>query len=235
MWQAVQDVLGQAWQRIAATMGVILPALLAMLAILVVAALVAFAARWALPRLLARLGLDRRAHALGLTPGRAARNEPPPSVLVGRFVAWCVVLLGVALGLDILGASTTSALGFALIGFLPRLVVAAAVFIVGIGVARWLERTVLIGAVNLQIQSARLLALGVKWFVVIFATALALQHLGVGGPIVVIAFSVLLGGIVLAAALAVGLGSRETVGRAISRRFEGSQRPRREDRPVQHL
>jgi hypothetical protein len=98
-----------------------------------------------------------------------------------------------------------------------------------------LERSVLIGAVNLQLHSARLLAIGVKWFVLVFATALALQHLGVGGLIVTIAFSLVLGGIVLALALAVGLGSRRAVGRAIARRLDGDRRGKREDRPVQHL
>ena len=75
----------------------------------------------------------------------------------------------------------------------------------------------LISAVNLQIQWARLLSLGVKWLVLVLAGAMALEHLGIGGQIVRLAFGILFGGIVLALALAVGLGSKDMVSRSLER------------------
>ena len=56
---------------------------------------------------------------------------------------------------------------------------AAAAFIlfVGIIVSRVLARSVLISAVNMQIQSARLLGLGVKWLVIVLTLAMVLDHL----------------------------------------------------------
>jgi len=86
-------------------------------------------------------------------------------------------------------------------------------------IARFLARAVLIEAVNMGIQSARLLSLTVKWLVLITAAAMALDHVGIGGRILQLAFGIIFGGIVLAIALAVGLGARDVVSRALERQL----------------
>ena len=98
--------------------------------------------------------------------------------------------------------------------------------------ARFLARNVLIGAVNMQIQSARLLSLGVKWLVLVLAAAMALEHLGIGGGIVRLGFGILFGGIVLAMALAVGLGSKEMVSRSWERQATKTEE---QEEPLHHI
>ena len=93
------------------------------------------------------------------------------------------------------------------------------IVIVGSILARFLARSVLISAVNMQIQAARLLSIGVKWLVLVLAGAMALEHLRIGRQILVLAFGILFGGIVLALALAVGLGSKEMVTRSLERQI----------------
>jgi hypothetical protein len=110
-----------------------------------------------------------------------------------------------------------------LFGYLPDVIAAILILIVGLLVARFVSRGVLISAVNMQIHSARLLSLGVKWLVVVLAGAMALEHLGIGGQIVRLSFGILFGGIVLALALAFGLGSKDMVGRSLERQATKSQ------------
>jgi hypothetical protein len=107
-----------------------------------------------------------------------------------------------------------------LLPYLARIVGAGFILIVGAIVARFLARSVLIGAVNLQVQYARFLSLGVKWMVLVLTAAMALAHLEIGGPIVELAFGILFGGIVLTLALAVGLGSRDLVSRSLESHVE---------------
>ena len=76
----------------------------------------------------------------------------------------------------------------------------------------------------MQIQSARLLSIGVKWLVLVLAGAMALDHLGIGRQILLLAFGILFGGIVLALALAVGLGSKEMVSRSLERQIPRTRR-----------
>jgi hypothetical protein len=108
------------------------------------------------------------------------------------------------------------------------------VLVAGSFIARFLARSVLIGAVNMNLQYARLLSAGVKWLVLVLAVTMALEHLGIGSGIIRLAFGILFGGIVLALALAVGLGSKEMVSRSLEREASrASTQPTEE--PVSHL
>ena len=73
----------------------------------------------------------------------------------------------------------------------------------------------------------------VKWLVVLFAVAMALNHLKIGGAILQLAFGILFGGIVLAMALAVGLGSKDLVSRSWER--QGDKRPDFAVTPQDHV
>jgi hypothetical protein len=225
MWDRVQEVLGEAFARLRAVLAADLPGIVAMLLVVVSAVVLAFLIRAILRVSLARVGFDRRAREWGVTSGRDLGPHHEPSSLVARGAFWFVVAAGLALALEVLGASTVSAFGLSLLVFLPRLVVGVLILLVGIGAARFLERGALINAVNLQIQQARLIALAVKWLVLVLAAAMALQHVGVGGQLPTIAFAIVVGGIALAVALAVGLGARD----AVARTFE---RDGREERPA---
>jgi ABC-type Na+ efflux pump permease subunit len=100
---------------------------------------------------------------------------------------------------------------------LQDVITAIIVLVAGSIAARFLARSVLIGAVNMNLQYARLLSVGVKWLVTVLAVTIALEQLGIGSGIIRLAFGILFGGIVLALALAVGLGSKELVSRSLER------------------
>ncbi|HET7826618.1 MAG TPA: hypothetical protein VFK90_14885 [Anaeromyxobacter sp.] len=220
MWERIQWVFREAMNRLGAVLAEDLPGIVAMAVVVLVAVLLAYAVRAVLRFALARIGFDRRAREWGMTAGGVPVPGREPSALFAQGGFWFVIAAGVSVALAVLGASTTSALGLQLLALLPRLVVGALVMLVGIGVARFLERGVLIGAVNQGIRQARLVAWGVKWVVIALAAAMALEHTGIGGSLPVIAFSILVGGAVLAGALAVGLGARDAVSRALERRDE---------------
>ena len=112
-----------------------------------------------------------------------------------------------------------------LLPYLTHSVGAIILLLVGNIVARFLARSVLIGAVNAKLAYARFLSLGVKWMVLVLTAAMVLDHLGVGGNIVELAFGILFGGIVLTLSLAVGLGSKEIVTRSLERNEKLPPRP----------
>jgi len=239
MWSEVQRVLGEAMERLQAVLAADLPGLVAMLIVIGAALLIGLAVRLVLRLVLARMGFDRRAREWGLTQPSELKPHHEPSWLVARGAFWIVVATGVALALDVLGTSTVSAVGLALLTVLPRLVVAVVILLAGLGIARFLERTVLIGAVNRQIAQARLLAGAAKWLVIALVTAMALEHLDIGGHLPTIAFAIAVGGASLAGALAFGLGARDAVARALDRKAPGADADRGEPpaggRRIQHL
>jgi hypothetical protein len=136
---------------------------------------------------------------------------------VARLAYWVMMLIGVLVGLAALDATLMSSVAERLMSYVPHVFVAVLLILAGSVLARYLARGVLISAVNLQLQSARLLSLGVKWMVIVLTVAMTLDQLSIGGSVLKLAFAILFGGIVLAMALAVGLGSKDLVSRTWER------------------
>jgi hypothetical protein len=238
MGEQTEQIFLESLGRVLHASARILPGVLAMLLIVALALALALVLRALVRRSLEQLGADRRLREWGLAAPHA-EGRVAPSRLVARVVAWTVIAFGFLAGLAALDVATTNVLALRAMELLPRLLVSLAVFVVGLASSRAVERSVLIGAVNMGFHSARLLGVAARWLVVILAIAIALDTAGVGGRVVPVALGILFGGIVLAIALAVGLGARDVVARSLSRHFpSGPQRlddrPPGEDR-VQHL
>jgi hypothetical protein len=195
-----------------------LPGVLAMLFILLIAVGVALVLRGAIRRVCERLELDRRLREWGVV-APAAEGRLSPSVLIARLATWTVLAVGFLAGLSAFEAATMSVFAVRLLEYVPSMLVGMVILAAGITGSRAVERSVLIGAVNMGLHSARLLGLGERWLVVILAFGIALDQLGVGGRVVPVSLGILFGGIVLALALAVGLGAKDVVARSLERRF----------------
>src|SRR5207249_11284548 len=94
--------------------------------------------------------------------------------------------------------------------------------------ANFLSQTILISAVNARLPEARLLARVAHWAVILFAVATALTHLGIGKEMVLVAFGITFGGLVLALALAFGLGGRHIAADLLRRRLRRESPPPQE-------
>jgi hypothetical protein len=226
MVEEIRRALGLAETRIVDGIASFLPGVLAFLLLLVTALIVAIIVRFAVFRALQGLEFDRRAELLGVslaewTPSRSA------SKLVAAVAYWTVLVIGLLLGLTALDAALLTRFATSVLEYVPHVVAALAIMVVGGVIARFFARAVLIEAVNMRIQSARLLSLGVKWMVLMVAAAMALDHIGIGRTALLLAFGIIFGGVVLAVALAIGLGARDVVSRALERQ---TREPSREDR-----
>ena len=223
MWDNVNDILRESTGRIAGRIANFLPGLLALIVILLLSVVLALAVRMMLRRFLQGIDFDKRVEQWGFESLSDWSPSRSPTLLVTRLVYWMVVLVGFLVGLSALDAELTSQLVLRLFTYFPNVLAALFVLVVGSLVARFVARAVLISAVNMQVHSARLLSLGVKWLVTILAAAMALEHLGIGGGLVRLSFGILFGGIVLALALAVGLGSKDVVSRTWERQAGRSE------------
>lgn len=217
----VQNALLESFRRVFTELLFFLPGFVALVVAIVVFALVGMAFAWVVRQILTRIRFDERLsrqNSAGVSDWAPSHS---PTLLVSRIVLWACLLLGLVVGVSTWDAAynTTGIMPF----FLPYLahsVGAIIILIIGTILARYLSRSVLISGVNANLQYARALSLGVKWLVYVFTGAMVLDHLGIGGMIVALGFGILFGGIVLALALSVGLGSRDIVARSIERTAE---------------
>jgi hypothetical protein len=236
MWEQIQTTFLEAVRRTAQAVAQLLPGLVVLVLLLVLTGALALAASALVRRVGSRLDFDRRLREWGMAaPARPDRLGP--TRLAARWVAWSVVAVGFLAGLSVLESSATSALALRLLAYVPHALVGLVILAAGVAGSRALERSVLIGAVNMGLHSARLLGLGARWLLLLLATAMALEHLGIGGTILTAAFAIVFGGIVLSLSLAVGLGARDVVARSLERHFK--EQPGEEDsqagKPMHHL
>jgi hypothetical protein len=93
--------------------------------------------------------------------------------------------------------------------FTPKLLVAMLVVVFGSYCARFVGNAVQTYCTDAQIPDADLLGKIARYVIVIFIVMIALGQIDVGGDIVQRTFLIILAGLVLALALAFGLGGKE--------------------------
>lgn len=186
------------------------PNLLAMLLILAVGLMSAAVVRLVVKAVLPRLGFDRFAQRVGLAVvlerGGIANR---PSNVVALVLAWGVLAAFVLLAIGTLNLQFAMELVSRGFLYLPQLLVAMGVLILGAMVAGFLRRSVLIAAVNAELPYARVLAGAAHTALLVLAVAMALEHLGVGRQVILAAFTIAFGGVVFALALAFGLAGAD--------------------------
>ena len=224
----VNEVLRQTIARTSTALANLVPGLLAFLVILVLTAILAIVMRAIIRRSLLRIGFDHHMEEWGFSAVNDWSPARSPSLLIARACFLVILVFGALIGVSALDSRLTSQLLLRLFNYLPNVAAALVILAVGAVVSRFLARNVLISATNMQIQSARLLSLGVKWLVIVLTVAMALDHLQIGGMVVHLSFAILFGGIVLALALAVGLGSKDMVSRNWEKQERQTERLERE-------
>jgi hypothetical protein len=232
MWNQVRQALNESSVRVIKQVANLLPGIGALIVALAVSGFLAWIFASVVRQSLRRLNFDDRVGTWGLQSLADWSPSNTPTTVVTRAVWWIIMLLGLLIGISAFDATLTSKFVEHVFSYLPNVLAALILLIGGTFAARFLSRSVLIGAVNMNLQYARLLSVGVKWMVLVLTWTMVLDHLAIGGRIVFLAFTILFGGIVLALSLAVGLGSKDLVSRSLER--EASRSSEMES-PFRHL
>jgi hypothetical protein len=234
MWEQVKQSLTESTTRFLTRFANLLPGMAALIVALFLSIIVAWMVAVITRRLLASLHFDERLGQWGFASLAEWSPMNSPTRLVSRSLATLVIVIGFLIGIAAFDFEWTYLSVQSIFAYIPNVLAAALVFLVGNIIARFLARSVLIGGVNLNLQYARLLSVGVKWLVIVLAVAMALEHLKIAPAIVQLAFGILFGGIVFALALAVGLGSKEFVTKSLERDAKKVSSEAVED-PLRHL
>ena len=208
------------------------PNLLAMLVLLTVGILAAVAIRFSVGFVLRWLAFDRFSERMGIsTVLQKGGIRAAPSRVLALTLAWLVLAVFVLLAVAALDLTAAVNLVNEAFAYLPNLLVAGALLLLGSLVAGFVRRSVLIAAVNAGVSSARLLAGGAQVALLVLFAAMALEHLGLGRQVILSSFTILFGGVVFALALAFGLAGKDMARESLERMR--SRRP--EDDNLKHL
>ncbi len=198
--------------------GAYLPRLAVAVLIVLAGWLLAKAVRFAVSRALRAVNfnvLTRRAGIDGFLEQGGV--EADTAELLAWLAYWIVIVLALVIAFNGLGLTTITELLGRVLAFLPRVALAIVVLAIGLYFARFVGGALTVYFRNAQIQDADLLGVLAQYAVVVFVVLVGLDVLDVGGGIVRLTFLILLGGVVLALALAFGLGGQRWAGALLER------------------
>ena len=113
--------------------------------------------------------------------------------------------------------------------YLPNILVAVVMLMIGYLLGNFLGRAALIAGVNAGIRISGTIGKLVQLAVFILAATIALEQLGIGQDTVVIAFAITFGGIILALAIAFGLGGRDMASEYLDKKFRAAEHKDKEE------
>jgi hypothetical protein len=196
--------------------------LLVLVAILVVGLVAAWLVRRILVWFLGLLRLEELTRKFGFAGAFSAVRLSRPLPLLVADVCYALVLVTfLIVGLDALDPDSPGAVATSVYGFLPRVLVAFVILMASYVLSVFIGQWTLLAAVNAQWRGARAISGGVQFLVLSLGLSMALEQLGVARGIVTSAFVLSFGGVVLALALAFGIGGAEIARRTLESRIGG--------------
>jgi Conserved TM helix len=217
------------WERMvvgAEQIGDVIPALVGAAVILLTGYFLACQVqRWA-HDVLKRLGFNRMAAAGGLDEavGRTGSRLDPVRALA-KLIFWLVMLVVILLASMALGLDSINEMFGAMLAFIPTLIAAIVIVILGIIVGEFVRGLIVVSAGG--VAGVPTVAKMAKAAVIVISIFMALQQVGVAEEIVRAAFTLILGAAALAVGLAFGLGNRELAGEITRQWYEEGQRRNR--------
>ena len=129
--------------------------------------------------------------------------------MINNLAYWLVMIMAFAMAINALGLTVASQLLEGLLAYIPNVIGAVFVLVLGMFLGNIISGIVRTAASNSSLPKPELLGNVSQWAIVIFAATISLRQLGIAPLLVASTFNILFGGICLALALAFGLGGRD--------------------------
>jgi len=220
MIQEIAEALAQSWRNFANAFVLFVPRLVAATIIFCGGFLVAIVARRGVQRLLTWMRFDRLALRIGASEMLRVADMPSAELLMAKIVFWIVWIGFIVSAVDTLQFGPFQGLVEEFFRFVPRFLVALLVLTLGFLVGNFLWRATLLASVNAGLPAARLLSGALRLLVIAIAVVMALEQLGLATAVVLTAFAITFGALMLGLAIAFGLGGRDAARDLLERHFK---------------
>jgi len=222
----VTTVVTGAWNAFATKITAFLPALIGAIVIFVVGWIIARLVKVGVEKLLRLVRFDTATEKTGVNKFlKKGEIVKAPSEIVGTLVYWFIMILVLIASLDALGLPIVSDMLNSIFLYIPNVVAAIIVLVLGFLMGNLLAAVVRTAASNAGLKNAEGLGKISLYAIVVFVSAIALIQLGIGEEIVASAFGLVFGAAALALALAFGLGGRDVAAEYLKRWLEEKKAP----------
>ena len=207
-WDAVRNSFGDAWQQ---TIG-IAPKIVAMVVVLVIGYVIAKFVAKAITSLSEKVGLQNAADQSGLADSMhrmgLQRNVP---AIIGTIVFWLLMCVFLMAGFNILGLPAVSDGMQVVVNYIPNLLVATVLIVVGLLLATFLRGVVATSADRVGLSYAEYLANGCYYVFALLTFIAAFNRLGLEFALLENLILIAFGAVAVGFGLSFGLGGRDVM------------------------
>jgi hypothetical protein len=229
----LQRVVVEPYNRFLEKLFSFLPDLLSSILIFITGILLGLILRVIFLRVFRAIRIDKFSERSGFSEMlKRGGIKDPFSLIISRIIGWLTIISFSILSLRSLNVPAIERILEKFILYLPNVFVAAVILFLGYLLGNFLGRTALVAAVNAGIKLAGLLGRLVKLTVFLLAMTMALEQLGIGRKTIVMTFAIIYGGIVLALAIAFGLGGKDVAKEYLEKKIKGEEEKKDE---ISHL
>lgn len=226
-FQSMRQVVVDSLAELGAKVVSFLPSLVGAIVLLLVGWLVSKLVEIVVRRLLRRIGLDRAARRAGIgTTLERAGIESPPSAIAASISFWILMLTFVLSAVEALGLTAVTDTIDRLIGFLPNVLAAGLIVVLGLLLGRLTRNVVGSAAAAWDLPRARRVGAASGGLVVFVVAVLALEQLGIETGFLVTVLAVLVAAVSLTIGVSFALGARPLVTHILAGHFLRRSLPR---------
>ena len=131
--------------------------------------------------------------------------------IILSFIKWFLLLVFIIIAADIVKLTIISTEIANLLRYVPQLISAVIIFVIGLYGAKFIEKTLIKIFKSMDFNGSKLVSSIVFYIIMIFVTVTAVNQAGIDTSIITNNFTLILGAFLLAFALAFGLGSKTIV------------------------
>ena len=219
IWFSWSDVFNASLQNLWLGFAQFAPKLIVAILLFIIGWVVGSVVAKAFAQVFAALKVDKLFSSIGADDlFRKAGMNLNTGHFVGQLAKWFVVIAFLLPSLSLVGLDyIASFLQSDVLGFLPRVFVAAFILIIATIVSDALSKFIMAGSKAMNINSSRMLGTVAKYAVWAFAFIIALGQLGVAETYMNTLFAGIIGMIALGGALAFGLGGKDAAARFLAK------------------
>ena len=210
---ATTDIVRESLLTLWGSVAAFIPKLVAAVVVLLIGWLIAVLLGRVAYHLVKILQINRALEGLGFKVAieRGGLRLDAPQFF-DELVKWFFIIVFLMAATNIVGLAQVTEFLKVVVFYLPNVIVAALILLIGVLVARFLEHAVRASVKAAKLASANFLAILARWSVLIFSFLIALDQLKVAPEIIRIFVMGVVAVIAIAGGLAFGLGGRDLAG-----------------------
>ncbi len=193
------------------------PTIIGAIVILLIGVLIAKLVRYSIKKAFKTLKVEELSERVGLTQMlNQFKITLDLSTIIGNFAYWLILLLFIISASESLGLNMVSAQIGQLVSYLPQLLTALLIFIVGIVAANFLKKAIYTSTNSMGLSGAKILSNIVFYVLIVFIGITSLNQAGIDTTLISSNVVIIMGAVLLAFSIAYGFAARDILTNILS-------------------